>query len=110
MKSGENLFRDLRPRRAQLSPPVIFQWPDKIWYTPSHPTGTAPIVPVTTDPAKLAIYALRGLTPNQPNNIIPKQLIDPNAVLEVNAGTFPHPNFGTTQYISSILEPTNVLW
>jgi hypothetical protein len=81
---------------------------DLVYTVPSN--GTAPIVPVTTDPAKLAIYALRGLTPNQPNNIIPKQLIDPNAVLEVNAGTFPHPNFGTTQYISSILEPTNVLW
>jgi hypothetical protein len=72
--------------------------------------ATPPIVPVTTDPAKLAIYAQRGLTPGQPfpNNIIPKQLIDPNAVLELNAGTFPHPNFGTTQYISSIPQPTNV--
>ena len=28
--------------------------------------GTAPIVPVTTDPAKLAIYSFRGLTPGQP--------------------------------------------
>jgi hypothetical protein len=43
-----------------------------------------------------------------PNNIIPKQLIDSNAVLEMNAGTFPHPNFGTTQYVSSIPQPTNV--
>ncbi len=81
---------------------------DLVYTVPSN--GTAPIVPVTTDPAKLAIYTLRGLTPNQPfpNNIIPKQLIDPNAVLELNAGTFPHPNFGTTQYISSIPQPTNV--
>ena len=40
--------------------------------------------------------------------MIPKELIDPNAVLELNAGTFPQPNFGTTQYISSIPQPTNV--
>ncbi len=81
---------------------------DLAYTVPSN--GTAPIVPVTTDPAKLAIYASRGLTAGQPfpNNIIPKQLIDPNAVLELNAGTFPHPNFGTTQYISSIPQPTNV--
>ena len=81
---------------------------DLAYTVPSN--GTAPIVPATTDPAKLAIYAQRGLTAGQPfpNNIIPKQLIDPNAVLEVNAGTFPHPNFGTSQYISSIPQPTNV--
>ncbi|HXC97037.1 MAG TPA: TonB-dependent receptor [Edaphobacter sp.] len=81
---------------------------DLTYTVPSN--GTAPIVPVTTDPAKLAIYSARGLVAGQPfpNNIIPRQLIDPNAVLELNAGTFPHPNFGTTQYISSIPQPTNV--
>lgn len=81
---------------------------DLAYTVPSN--GTAPIVPATSDPAKLAIYAQRGLTPGLPfpNNIIPKQLIDPNAVLEMNAGTFPHPNFGTNQYVSSIPQPTNV--
>jgi hypothetical protein len=81
---------------------------DLAYAVPSN--GVVPIVPVTTDPAKLAIYAQRGLTPGQPfpNNIIPKQLMDPNAVLELNAGTFPHPNFGTAQYISSIPQPTDV--
>ena len=81
---------------------------DLAYTVPSN--GTAPIVPATTDPAKLAIYSLRNLTPGQPfpNNIIPRQLIDPNAVLEMNAGTFPKPNFGTSQYISSIPQPTNV--
>jgi hypothetical protein len=81
---------------------------DLAYTVPSN--GVAPIVPVTTDPAKLAIYAQRGLTAGQPfpNNIIPKQLFDPNAVLELNAGTFPHPNFGTGQYISSIPQPTDV--
>ncbi len=81
---------------------------DLAYTVPSN--GTAPIVPATSDPAKLAIYAQRGLTPGLPfpNNIIPKQLIDPNAVLEMNAGTFPHPNFGANQYVSSIPQPTNV--
>ena len=81
---------------------------DLAYAVPSN--GVAPVVPATADPAKLAIYAQRGLIPGQPfpNNIIPKQLMDPNAVLELNAGTFPHPNFGTSQYISSIPQPTDV--
>ena len=43
-----------------------------------------------------------------PGNIIPASRIDQNAVLLLNAGTFPKPNFGTSQYISSIPQPTNV--
>jgi len=72
--------------------------------------GAVPLVPITADPAKLAIYQADGLTPGQPfpNNTIPANLIDPNAVLEMNAGTFPKPNFGTGQYISSVPQPTNV--
>ena len=78
-------------------------------YTP--PKGVAPVVPATTDPNKLAIYAADGLTPGQPfpGNIIPANLIDQNAVLELNAGTFPKPNFNNgTQYIASIPQPTDV--
>jgi hypothetical protein len=76
----------------------------------STPTGgTVPIVPVTSDPAKLALYGADGLVAGKPfpNNIIPANLMDPNAVLEVNAGTFPKPNLGTDQYISSIPQPTD---
>src|SRR6201996_5905476 len=79
--------------------------------TYSVPTGNkAPVVPITSDPAKLAIYKADGLTAGQPfpGNIIPANLIDQNAVLEVNAGTFPKPNLGANQYISSIPQPTNV--
>ena len=76
------------------------------------PSGNAvPVVPVTSDPAKLLIYAGDGLPDSRtplPGNIIPANLIDPNAVLELNAGTFPKPNLGTNQYISSIPQPTNV--
>ena len=64
--------------------------------------GKVPIVPVTSDPVKLQLYAQDGLTPGQPfpNNTIPANLMDPNAILELNAGTFPKPNLGTNQYIS----------
>lgn len=80
------------------------------------PSGNAPIVPVTSDPAKLALYAADGLTPGQPFHknsdgtyLIPANLIDQNSVLEVNAGTFPKPNYNNgTQYIVSIPQPTNV--
>jgi Carboxypeptidase regulatory-like domain len=74
--------------------------------------GTVPIVPVTTDPVKLALYAANGLIPGAPfpGNTIPAGLLDPNALLEIGNGhtTIPAPNFGTSQYISSIPQPTNV--
>jgi hypothetical protein len=75
--------------------------------------GATPLVPVTSDPSRVGpggLYEQDGLTAGQPfpGNVIPANLMDPNAVLEVNAGTFPHPNLGTDQYISSIPQPTNV--
>ena len=78
--------------------------------------GTTPIVPVTTDPAKLALYTADGLVAGQPfpqnadgtQVTIPSNLFDPNAVLELNAGTFPKPNFGNSQFVSSVPAPTNV--
>jgi carboxypeptidase family protein len=78
--------------------------------TVCNPGVQGPCVPKTTDPAKLALYATDGLTPGNafPGNIIPANLLDPNAVLEVNAGTFPKPNLGTSQYIASIPAPENI--
>jgi hypothetical protein len=72
--------------------------------------GPVPMVPVTSDPAKILIYQEDGLTAGQPfpRNVIPANLIDQNSVLLLNAGTFPKPNFGTSQYISSIPQTTNV--
>jgi hypothetical protein len=73
--------------------------------------GPTPVVPTTSDPAKLALYTADGLTAGSPfpNNTIPANLIDQNAVLEVNAGTFPKPNYNNgTQYIASIPQPTDV--
>ena len=72
--------------------------------------GTTPVVPNTSDPAKLTLYLQDNLTIGKPfpGNTIPANLIDQNAVLQLNAGTFPKPNFGTDQYISSVPQPTNV--
>ncbi|KAA6459691.1 TonB-dependent receptor [Acidobacteria bacterium AB60] len=86
--------------------------------------GAAPIVPCNPDankncqidPAKQAIYTQDGLTPGAPfpknadgTYRIPANLIDPNSVLLLNAGTFPKPNYNNgTQYIASIPQPTNV--
>src|ERR1019366_1457388 len=62
-------------------------------YTP--PGGKAPIVPTTTDPAKLSFNTANGLTAGLPfpNNTTPANLIDPNVVLMLNSGAFPKPNF-----------------
>ncbi|HEX4309259.1 MAG TPA: TonB-dependent receptor [Acidobacteriaceae bacterium] len=72
--------------------------------------GAVPVVPNTTDPTKLALYATDGLTPGSPfpGNVIPANLMDPNAILEVNAGTFPKPNLGAGQYISSVPTVDNI--
>lgn len=80
-------------------------------YTPPS-NGTAPVVPNTTDPAKLALYTADRLTPGAPfpNNTIPANLIDPNAVLFMNTGAIPKPNVsnGANQYVSSVPQTTNV--
>ena len=72
--------------------------------------GAAPVVPVTSDPAKLATYAADGLTPGQPfpGNTIPANLLDPNAILFMGTGAIPHPNSGTDNYVSSPKQPTTV--
>ena len=82
-------------------------------YTPFGTNPVTPVVPVTSDPAKLAIYAQDGLTPGQPfpGNVIPANLLDPNAVLFMGTGNIPKPNTGTAadpQYIASPKQPTNV--
>jgi hypothetical protein len=89
-----------------------------------------PIVPHTTDPAKMALYAQDGLIDsapffqpgtNQPcvapaQNVapgpantcfIPANLIDQNVVRMLNAGTFPQPNSGN-QFLLAVPQPTNL--
>ncbi len=68
------------------------------------------MVPATSDPAKLSLYTADGLTAGQPfpGNVNPRQPDRPERGPALNAGTFPKPNFGTSQYISSIPQTTNV--
>ena len=89
-------------------------------YTPqSSAIPTVPYLPGNA--AYTALETADGLTPagagttpfNQTSPgsgvyVIPKNLIDQNMVTEVNAGTFPHPNLGNSQYIISIAQPTYV--
>ncbi|HLJ79465.1 MAG TPA: carboxypeptidase regulatory-like domain-containing protein [Acidobacteriaceae bacterium] len=76
---------------------------------------TAPCVPNTADPAKLSIYTARGLTIGNsfPGNVIPKELLDPNAILFMHTGAIPAANAasaanGAPQYIASPKQPTFV--
>lgn len=80
-------------------------------YTPPA-NGIVPIVPATSDPARLALYAQDGLVPGRPfpNNTIPANLLDPNAVLFMGTGAIPKPNAnnGSNSFITSLKQPTNV--
>lgn len=86
-------------------------------YTLPPGDTTAPIVPsLPNNAAYTALETNDNLTPGQkfPTNangqyVIPANLLDPNAVMEVNAGTFPKPNLANGyQYISSVPQPTYV--
>lgn len=87
-------------------------------YTDQSATNI-PIVPVLpNNTAYNSLVTGDGLTPGQPFNknadgtyLIPLNLIDQNAVAELNANTFPHANTTAngagvfTQYIASIKQP-----
>jgi hypothetical protein len=89
-------------------------------YTPQ--SSTVPIVPnLPSNTAYTAIETGAGLTPGSAfpagtttgTYKIPAALIDQNIVRELNAGTFPKPNYnctGTqcTQYIISVKQPENI--
>jgi len=81
-------------------------------YTPPPSNDPArpnpdPVVPDTQDPVKLALYKADGLTIGQkfPNNTIPANLIDQNAVLFMNSGAIPKPNSGVAQVALSANQP-----
>jgi hypothetical protein len=71
-------------------------------------------VPQTSDPAKLAQYSADNLVAGAPfpNNTIPANLLDSNAVLFMGTGAIPKPNAGNAspqdQYIASPKQPTYV--
>src|SRR6185437_1471677 len=89
-------------------------------YTPYAGSSTPPIPLVPNLPNNAAYTNMEtnlGLTPGSPfpydattgTYTIPHQMMDQNAVLQVNAGTFPKPNSPNGyQYIASVKQPTNV--
>lgn len=81
-----------------------------VYQAPKFAAGTSLIVPKVQDPAFNAKLAADGLTPGQPfpNNTIPSNLFDPNAVLYLNAGILPRPTNGNDQVVSSAETPINV--
>jgi hypothetical protein len=60
-------------------------------------------VPQTTDPAEIAKLGQFGLTPGGiiQNNVLPKGLLDPNALALLNAGLFPAANAANNQYYAT---------
>jgi hypothetical protein len=77
------------------------------------PSGdNTPIVPNTANSSSFPAGWVAGqpIPKNSDSTItIPADLIDPNAVLELNAGTFPKPNYNNgTQYIASVPAPENI--
>lgn len=81
---------------------------------PSNGTSSYICVPQTSDAAKLALYSADGLTPGAPfpNNTIPANLLDSNALLMLSTGAIPKPNAGLhtpqDQYVASPKQPTYV--
>ncbi|WP_158794581.1 TonB-dependent receptor [Granulicella sp. L60] len=110
------------PNAAQTVPASNFPTAGQdLAYTDYTSNGAAvlPIVPVTADPAKQALYGQLGLTAGQPFpntctsattcvSTIPHQLLDPNAVLFLGTGAIPKPNAAGNQYIASPKQPTDV--
>ena len=69
-----------------------------------------PTVPQVGDPVLAAKFAADGLVQGQPfpNNIIPANLFDPNALIYLNSGIVPHPNAPNDHFIGQASLPINV--
>jgi hypothetical protein len=111
-EEGRREIRGSAPSRTTTIPTSDFPTAGQALVYTAPGNNPAPVVPFTQDPAKLAIYAADGLTIGQPfpNNTIPANLIDPNAVLFMGTGAIPKPNApdGTNNYVASISAPTYV--
>lgn len=73
-------------------------------------TPIVPIVPVVGDPVIAAKIASDGLTQGKPfpNNVIPSNLFDSNAVLYLGTGIVPKPNAANDQFIGQASLPIDV--
>jgi hypothetical protein len=77
---------------------------------PAFASSTTLVVPKVTDPAFNAKLAADGLTPGAPfpNQTIPANLFDPNALLYFSSGVVPHPSNSNDQVVSQAETPINV--
>ena len=78
---------------------------------PTYAPTTALVVPTgINDPNFQAKLAADGLIPGQPfpNNTIPSNLFDSNAVLYFNSGILPKPNAGNDHFVEAVSLPINV--
>jgi len=80
------------------------------YVAPGFAPTTSIIVPVVGDPAFNAQLTSLGLTPGQPfpNNTIPYQLFDPNAVLFLSSGIVPKPTTADDKAVANIANPIDV--
>ena len=83
---------------------------DLIYHAPGFAPNTALVVPLVGDPAFNSQIASLGLIPGKPfpNNTIPHQLFDPNAVLYMNSGILPKPTTADDKAIGNISTPIDV--
>ena len=83
---------------------------DLHYVPPAFSTGTTLKVPTVGDPAFNAKLTADGLTPGGsfPNNTIPANLFDPNAVIYLNSGILPKPNTSNDYFIKGVSLPINV--
>lgn len=118
-EEGRREIRGSAPTRTTTIPTADFPTAGQNLAYVLPPKGTVPIVPLTNDPAKLALYSADGLTAGSPfpnpsgdnkTYIIPSNLLDPNAVRFMGTGAFPKPNApdGSNVYVASIAAPTYV--
>jgi hypothetical protein len=83
---------------------------DLKYVAPGFAPSTAIVVPVVGDPVFNAQLATLGLTPGQPfpNNTIPHQLFDPNAVLFLSTGIVPKPTTSDDKAVANTANPIDV--
>lgn len=83
---------------------------DLHYVAPAFAPTTTIVVPNIGDPAFNTQLTALGLTPGQPfpNNTIPHQLFDPNAVLYLNSGIVPEPTTANDFAVANIANPIDV--
>ena len=96
------------PTLPNADRPVVGQ--NLVYKAPAFAPDTQLVVPTVGDAAFNAQLATLGLTPGKPfpNNTIPYQLFDPNAVLFLNTGILPKPTTSDDKAIANTANPIDV--